>query len=200
MNASIWMHVRKVKNICNSINLINSYQRVYLSNESFLIIYILIIIKIKTQDYEVSSSCVCLILLPSRKSKWYGSSNLLFRRLFKNNSEMYYLMRRLWFLSLMKLWGIIFIYIVTFKSQSSLSIICWYNTPLKYNLRRNLQYGVVIVMYWHKWSPSEQKQQQQQGKSEGFHSCDRLRNFTQIRFKSSIFQPVWPWNMDDLEK
>ena len=40
-----------------------------------------------------------------------------------------------------------------------------------------------------------------QGKSEGFDSCDRPRNLTQIGLKSSIFQPVWPWNlMDDLEK
>ena len=33
-----------------------------------------------------------------------------------------------------------------------------------------------------------------QGKSEGFDSCDRPSNLTQIRFKSSIFQPLWPWN------
>ena len=30
------------------------------------------------------------------------------------------------------------------------------------------------------------------GKSEGFDSCDRPSNLTQIGFKSSIFQPVWP--------
>ena len=41
----------------------------------------------------------------------------------------------------------------------------------------------------------------QPGKSEGFDSCDRPSNLTQIGFKSSIFQPVWPWNLtDDLEK
>ena len=34
-----------------------------------------------------------------------------------------------------------------------------------------------------------------QGKSEGFDSCDRPNNLTQIGFKSSIFQPVWPWNL-----
>ena len=40
-----------------------------------------------------------------------------------------------------------------------------------------------------------------QGKSEGFDSCDRPSNLTQTGFKSSIFQPVWPWNlMDDPEK
>ena len=40
-----------------------------------------------------------------------------------------------------------------------------------------------------------------QGKSEGFDSCDRPSNLTQIGFKSSIFQPVWPWNlMDDPKK
>ena len=40
-----------------------------------------------------------------------------------------------------------------------------------------------------------------QGKSEGFDSCDQRNNLTQIGFKSSIFQPMWPWNsMDDLGK
>ena len=38
----------------------------------------------------------------------------------------------------------------------------------------------------------------EKGISEGFDSCDRTSNLTQIGFKSSIFQPVWPWNsMDD---
>ena len=36
-----------------------------------------------------------------------------------------------------------------------------------------------------------------QGKSEGFDSCDRPSNFTQIGFKLSIFQPAWPWNLPD---
>ena len=40
----------------------------------------------------------------------------------------------------------------------------------------------------------------EQGKSEGFDSCDRPSNLTQIGLKLSIFQPVWPWNlMDDLK-
>ena len=40
-----------------------------------------------------------------------------------------------------------------------------------------------------------------EGKSEGFDSCDWLSNLTQIELKSSINQPVWPWNlMKDLEK
>ena len=40
-----------------------------------------------------------------------------------------------------------------------------------------------------------------QCKSERLDSCDRINNLTQIEFNSSIFQPVWPWNlMDDLEK
>ena len=40
-----------------------------------------------------------------------------------------------------------------------------------------------------------------QGKSEGFDSCDRPSNLAQIWSKSSIFQPVWPYNlMYDLEK
>ena len=41
----------------------------------------------------------------------------------------------------------------------------------------------------------------EQGKSEGFDSCDRPSNLTQIGFKSSIFSPVWPLNlMDDPQK
>ena len=41
----------------------------------------------------------------------------------------------------------------------------------------------------------------EQGKSEGFDSCDRPSNLTQIGFETSIFQPVWPQNlMDDPEK
>ena len=32
------------------------------------------------------------------------------------------------------------------------------------------------------------------GKSEGFDSYDRPSNLTKIGFKSSIFQPFWPWN------
>ena len=41
----------------------------------------------------------------------------------------------------------------------------------------------------------------QQGKSEGFNSCEWPSNLAQIWSKSSIFQPVWPWNlMDDHEK
>ena len=37
----------------------------------------------------------------------------------------------------------------------------------------------------------------EQGKSEGFDSCDRPSNLTQIGFESSIFQPVWPRNLMD---
>ena len=39
------------------------------------------------------------------------------------------------------------------------------------------------------------------GKSDGFDSCDGPSNLTEIGLKSSINQPVWPWNlMKDLEK
>ena len=42
---------------------------------------------------------------------------------------------------------------------------------------------------------------EQQRKSEGFDSCDRPSNLTQIGFQSSFFQPLWPWNlMDDPKK
>ena len=34
-----------------------------------------------------------------------------------------------------------------------------------------------------------------QDKSEGFDSCNRPGNLTQVWLKSSIFQTVWPWNL-----
>ena len=41
----------------------------------------------------------------------------------------------------------------------------------------------------------------EQGKSEDFDSCDQPRNLAQIRYKTSIFQSLRPWNLtDDLEK
>ena len=40
----------------------------------------------------------------------------------------------------------------------------------------------------------------QQGKSEGFDSCDRPHNLTQIGFKSWIFQSMWSWNLMDDSK
>ena len=33
------------------------------------------------------------------------------------------------------------------------------------------------------------------GQSKGFDGCDLSSNLTQIGFKSSINQPVWPWNL-----
>ena len=41
------------------------------------------------------------------------------------------------------------------------------------------------------------KRKEKQGKSEGFDSCDRPSNLTQIGFESSIFLPVWPRNLMD---
>ena len=40
----------------------------------------------------------------------------------------------------------------------------------------------ILTYFGHIWD--------QQGKSEGFDSCDRPSNVAQIGFKSSIFQPV----------
>ena len=42
----------------------------------------------------------------------------------------------------------------------------------------------------------------EQGKSEGFDSCEQPSNLTQTEFKSLIFQPVWPsiFFMDDLKQ
>ena len=59
------------------------------------------------------------------------------------------------------------------------------------------EHSVTATVAW--WYPVEFHNKQ--GKSEGFDSCDRPSNLAQIWSKSSIFQPVWPWNlMDDLEK
>ena len=60
-----------------------------------------------------------------------------------------------------------------------------------------------IAMYTYEWYISWLSKSTvfEQGKSEGFDSCDWPSNLTQIGFKSSIFQPVWPWKlMDDPEK
>ena len=52
----------------------------------------------------------------------------------------------------------------------------------------------LIELLGHSWKKN-------QGKSEGFDSCDRPSNITQVGLKSSIFWPVWSWNlMDDLNK
>ena len=59
---------------------------------------------------------------------------------------------------------------------------------------------LTILSYFTWWNHSSVRNLfwNEQGKSEGFDSCDRPS--TQIGFKSSIFQPVWPWNlMDDPE-
>ena len=40
----------------------------------------------------------------------------------------------------------------------------------------------------------------QQGKSEGFDSCDQPNKFTQIGVKSSILEPMWSWNLMDHPK
>ena len=61
-----------------------------------------------------------------------------------------------------------------------------------------LLYKVDVRWYWEK---KKREWKYKQGKSEGFDSCDRPSNLTQIGFKSSIFQSVWPWNlMNNLEK
>ena len=58
----------------------------------------------------------------------------------------------------------------------------------KYNKARN-KHAVNIVM--------EKKLYIKQSKSQGFDSCDQPGNLTQIGLKSSIFQPVLPWNLMD---
>ena len=73
---------------------------------------------------------------------------------------------------------------ITWDNSSSIS---WYDI-----------YHVVVrlLCFW----INKQTSWRQQGKSEGFESCDRPSNLTQIGFKSSINEPMWPWNlMSDLE-
>ena len=63
----------------------------------------------------------------------------------------------------------------------------------------NAQFGSKSTIFW-AVLPRNFTDDPQQGKSEGFDSCDRPSNITQIGFKS-IFQPLWPWNlMDDQKK
>ena len=70
-------------------------------------------------------------------------------------------------------------------------------TPL---LSRKAQFGSKSVIFCPVW-PWNSMEELEQGKSEGFDSCDWPSNLTQIGFKSSIFSPVWPWKlMDDPEK
>ena len=66
--------------------------------------------------------------------------------------------------------------------------------------------GFHILVRWHLYTESGGKQTYQtstcillnkQGKSEGFDSCDRPSNLAQIWSKSSIFCPLWPWNLMD---
>ena len=64
----------------------------------------------------------------------------------------------------------------------------------------NAQSGSNSTIFSAVW-PWNFKDDLEQGKSEGFDSCDRPSNLTQIGFESSIFQPLWPRNlMDDPEK
>ena len=64
----------------------------------------------------------------------------------------------------------------------------------------NAQFGSKSTIFLAVW-PWNLTDDLQQGKSEGFDSCDRPSNLTQIGFETSIFQPVWPQNlMDDPEK
>ena len=57
---------------------------------------------------------------------------------------------------------------------------------------RNAKFGSKSAIFCPVW-PWNLMDDLEQGKSEGFDSCD----LTQIGFKSSIFQPVWPWNLMD---
>ena len=57
--------------------------------------------------------------------------------------------------------------------------------------------STIFIPVW----PWNLKDDPQQGKSEGFDSCDPPSILIQIGLKSSIFQPMWPWNlMDDPKK
>ena len=57
--------------------------------------------------------------------------------------------------------------------------------------------STIFSAVWH-WNLADDLEQ---GKSEGFDSCDLPSNLAQILSKSSIFQPVWAWNlMHDLKQ
>ena len=50
--------------------------------------------------------------------------------------------------------------------------------------------GEISAFLYGKKAEKNVEEMWKQGKSEGFDSCDRPSNLTQIGFKSSIFQPV----------
>ena len=60
----------------------------------------------------------------------------------------------------------------------------------------NAQIGSNSSLFWPVW-PWNFADDLEQGKSEGFDSCDRPSNLAQIWSKSSIFCPLWPWNLMD---
>ena len=55
--------------------------------------------------------------------------------------------------------------------------------------------GTISTMSFTRWPLEFGIRGTQQGKSEGFDSCDRPSNLVKILSKSSIFQPMWPWNL-----
>ena len=68
------------------------------------------------------------------------------------------------------------------------------------DLRLNKQLSKQSIRWWFE-TPSHSlwrhdAMEIKQDKSEGFDSCDWPSNLTQNGFKSSIFQPAWPWNFD----
>ena len=89
------------------------------------------------------------------------------------------------------------------------SLLCRFKLCATFHSHRWIQTGVTVLkrpifgsnsmIFLAVW-PWNLTDDLQQGKSEGFDSCDRPSNLTQIGLKSLIFQPVWPWNlMDDPE-
>ena len=67
------------------------------------------------------------------------------------------------------------------------------HSPEWVSVFRKIYYLNIDELY--KMKKKKKGKKKKQGKSEGFDSCDRPSNLTQIGFKSSIFQPVWPWNL-----
>ena len=93
------------------------------------------------------------------------------------------------------------LWLMTLKNNKAL-LLCCFKLCVSFRSHQSIQSGVTWlqsgktqytkspifgpVWLWNLMDDPEH------GKSEGFDSCDRPCNLTQIGFKSSIFQPVWP--------
>ena len=63
-----------------------------------------------------------------------------------------------------------------------------------YDRTYNNNHTETDMLFWKERNKKQNKQKtpKKQGKSEGYDSCDRPSNLTQIGLKPSTFWPIWP--------